>query len=279
VESAVEVDAHDKRVSYILLDSPQQGHEYEIRITGGAGASGAPLTDTYELTVATPLPLEISELSPRGGAYGVKPDRPISIKFAEPIQDRAAAEAAITIEPAIAGRFEWPEPDRVQFVPQHTLPYLTRINVTIQPGPAGARGDSGGYLEEEVDYSFLTQPNKLIVVDLTRQRLTLYEGDKAVYTTLVATGVRFAETPTGDFIIHLKWPALRMRGVNPSGTRYDIPNVPWVMQFLGDYTFHSAPWRSQFGFPQSNGCVSMETGAAKYVYDWTPIGTPVRIHY
>lgn len=47
----------------------------------------------------------------------------------------------------------------------------------------------------------------------------------------------------------------------------------------GDYTIHGAPWRSQFGFPQSNGCVSLDSRVAKQVYDWTPIGTPVNIHY
>lgn len=47
----------------------------------------------------------------------------------------------------------------------------------------------------------------------------------------------------------------------------------------GDCTIHGAPWRSQFGFPQSNGCVSLDSRVAKQVYDWTPIGTPVNIHY
>jgi lipoprotein-anchoring transpeptidase ErfK/SrfK len=55
--------------------------------------------------------------------------------------------------------------------------------------------------------------------------------------------------------------------------------VPWVMPFMGDYTFHGAPWRQAWGVPLSNGCVSMPTANAKYVYDWTPVGTIVNIHY
>jgi len=80
-------------------------------------------------------------------------------------------------------------------------------------------------------------------------------------------------------MVHYKVAKLRMRGVTPSGVYYHIPDVPWVLVFWGDFTFHSAPWRSQFGFPRSNGCVSMPTAAAKYLYDWAPVGTPIRIHY
>ena len=71
----------------------------------------------------------------------------------------------------------------------------------------------------------------------------------------------------------------RMRGTNPDGHSYDIPDVPWVMPFMGDYTFHGAPWRQAWGVPLSNGCVSMPTENAKFVYDWTPVGTSVNIHY
>ena len=279
VESVARVDPRDPRVTYLLLKKPAQQQEYRIEITGGVGTSGAPLAGPYELTVVTPPPLEVGTISPGDGAYGVALDTPIVIVFGEAIRDRAAAEAAIEISPSIPGRFQWPEQNRVEFVPQGRLPDLTDITVRIKGGPGGVRGAAGGYLEDSLEFSFRTRPNKLIDVDLTSQQLTLYEGDSPVFTTPISTGVKGAETPTGQFMVNYKLPSTRMRGVNPGGSRYDIPDVPWVMSFLGDYTLHGAPWRGDFGFPQSNGCVSMETGAAKRVYDWTPIGTPVRIHY
>jgi lipoprotein-anchoring transpeptidase ErfK/SrfK len=67
--------------------------------------------------------------------------------------------------------------------------------------------------------------------------------------------------------------------VYPDGRSYDVADVPWVLPFMGDYTFHGAPWRHNWGTPLSNGCVSMPTAAAKRVYDWTPVGTQVTIHY
>lgn len=71
----------------------------------------------------------------------------------------------------------------------------------------------------------------------------------------------------------------RICGVTPSGNRYDLPDVPWVLPFWCDYTIHGAYWRRGFGFPQSNGCVSLPVPVAKQVFDWATVGTPVVIHY
>jgi lipoprotein-anchoring transpeptidase ErfK/SrfK len=67
--------------------------------------------------------------------------------------------------------------------------------------------------------------------------------------------------------------------VNVNGSTYDIPDVKWVLAFMGDYTIHGAYWRSNFGAPGSNGCVSLTDADAKAVFDWAPEGTRVKIHY
>ncbi len=278
VQSSVRVDPGDRRVTYLSLQAPKQQQEYKIKVTGGAGTSGAPIAAGPELSIATPPPMEVAKLSPRGDAYGIPLDSAINITFGEAVKNRAGAQAAISFEPVLQGRFEWPDSDQMRFVPA-SLPDNTDITVRIAAGAKGVRGTSGSHLEEDYEYSFRTQPNKLIEVDLTRQTLTLWEGDKDVYTGLVAAGVPGAPTPTGLFMVDYKMQSTRMKGVNPDGSHYDIPNVPWVMSFEGDYTLHGAPWRTRFGYPGSNGCVSMEPGQAKMLYDWSPIGTPVRVHW
>jgi lipoprotein-anchoring transpeptidase ErfK/SrfK len=72
-------------------------------------------------------------------------------------------------------------------------------------------------------------------------------------------------------------PVARFRGVNPNGSRYDIPDVHWVIAFLGDYTIHGAYWRSNFGTPGSNGCISLTDPNARYVFQWADEGTPIVI--
>ncbi len=223
--------------------------------------------------------MEVTRLSPKGDSFGVHLDSAISITFSEAVADRAAAQAAISIQPALEGHFEWPDAKQVRFVPANPLPDDTEIAVHIAAGQKGVRAINGSFFPEGYDYSFLTQPNKLIDVNLTNQTITLYEGDKQVYKGLVAAGVAGAPTPTGSFMVNYKMQSTRMRGANPDGSHYDISNVPWVMSFEGNYTLHGAPWRTRFGYPGSAGCVSMETSQAKMLFDWSPVGTPVKIHY
>lgn len=279
VGSSLQIDEADPRVTYILLENPVHDRRHEITILGGIGTTGAPIASGTVLSFTTPPPLEVLRVSSAEGSYGVPLNSAITITFSEAIKDRKAAQAAVSFEPGLDGHFEWPAPDQLRFVPDGRLPDDTEIAVHIAAGPKGARGTDGGYLEEDLGFSFLTRPDKLIEVDLTHQTITLYEGDKVVYTGLVAAGVAGAPTPTGDFMVNYKLPSTRMKGVNPDGSHYDIPNVPWVMSFDGDYTLHGAPWRTRFGYPGSNGCVSMETSQAKMLFDWSPVGTPVSIHY
>ncbi len=279
VDSVPSVETADPRQSRILLRDPRQGQEYTITIKSALAATGYPMSGTRQVTVRTPDPLKIDKFEPGQPKFGVPLDGGIDITFSRPVKNRALAERAIKIEPAIPGRFVWKAPNVVQFAPEGRMPGATDFTVSVLGGREGALAQDGGYLDKTEKFTFWTAPEKLIEVNLTTQTLTLWEGGYPVWDTLVSTGVRFAETPTGLFTVQYKMASTRMRGVNPSGLRYDLPNVPWVMPFLGDYTIHGAYWRSTYGVPQSNGCVSMPVGAAKHVYDWTPEGTPVRIHY
>lgn len=273
------VDANNPSLTTIQIPGHVQGTEYTIRITEATSARGAPLGEASEFTIATPPPLVVDEVSPVRNSFGVRRDMPITITFTKPITDRARAEAAFSITPAVSGHFEWPAPNQMRFIPDAEYPELTEMTVAVQGGTRGILAEDGSYLDETWTVPFKTRPDKIIDVDLSRQLMVLYEGGQEVYRALVSTGVRGAETPTGEFLVQVKLPSTRMRGTNPSGISYDIPNVPWVLPFLGDYTIHGAPWRGQFGYPQSNGCVSMATSDAKFVYDWAPVGTPVQIHY
>jgi lipoprotein-anchoring transpeptidase ErfK/SrfK len=279
VQSTGYVGVADPWQSHIVLVDPKQGQEYTVKIKGAMATTGAPLSGTREVKVATPQPLKLGDFLPQQPEFGVPLDSAISIGFSEPVKDRAAAEAAIKITPAVPGKFEWPAPNLVKFVPQGGLPAATDFAVQVAGGRGGVIGAAGGHLDQPGQFTFWTALSKEIEVNLTDQELILWEGGKPIYRTLVSTGVRGAATPTGRFSVSYKMLTTRMRGVNPSGHAYDLPNVPWVMSFLGDYTLHGAYWRDTYGIPQSNGCVSMPPDVAKVVYDWTPVGTAVRIHY
>ena len=115
---------------------------------------------------------------------------------------------------------------------------------------------------------------KWIDVNLRAQRLTAYEGSKAVFSTLISGGRPGTPTVVGRFAIYTKLVSTRM-----SGPGYDLPNVPYTMYFYRGYGIHGTYWHNNFGHPMSHGCVNMRTSDAAWLFNWARIGTPVVTHW
>ena len=108
------------------------------------------------------------------------------------------------------------------------------------------------------------------------ETVTVYQNGSQVYQTLANTGVPAAPTATGTYPVYLRYVSTTMKGVNPNGTPYDDPGIPWVSYFNGGDALHGFV-RASYGFPQSVGCVEMPPANAAVVYPMTPIGTLVTV--
>ena len=116
--------------------------------------------------------------------------------------------------------------------------------------------------------------SRWIDIDLTMQTLTAYEGYTPVFSTLISSGLTFP-TPAGTYTILYKLQSQRM-----TGPGYDLPNVPWVMYFTNrGHAIHGAYWHNNFGQPMSHGCVNMRPDEAQWLYNFTPNGASVVVHY
>jgi LysM repeat protein len=113
---------------------------------------------------------------------------------------------------------------------------------------------------------------KQIVVDLSDQRVYVYENGILVRNVLVSTGLWGTPTVTGDYRIYVKYDSQLM-----TGPGYYLPGVPLVMYFYQGYSLHGTYWHHNFGQPMSHGCVNMPTPEAQWLYNWAPIGTPVHV--
>ncbi len=124
---------------------------------------------------------------------------------------------------------------------------------------------------------------KWIDINLSNYTVSAFEGATIVRgPTLMVPGQPGLETVTGTFHVYHKNALQTMRGKNLDGTPYETPNVPWATYFTGDYALHGAPWRSSFGWGGpggSHGCVNMPVSEAKWIFDWSEIGTTVVSHY
>jgi lipoprotein-anchoring transpeptidase ErfK/SrfK len=118
-----------------------------------------------------------------------------------------------------------------------------------------------------------TVEDRWIDVDISEQRLTAYEADTPVRTTLVSTGLPNTPTPLGEFRIWIKF-----RFDDMAGSDYYIEDVPYVMYFHEGYGLHGVTWHGNFGHPMSHGCVNLPTEQAEWLFGWAEVGTLVVIN-
>jgi len=119
------------------------------------------------------------------------------------------------------------------------------------------------------------KPNeRWIDVNLTTQTVVAFEGDKAIYATLISSGKESKikdkdhRTPTGEWRIREKHITTTMDGDGSAAgdLPYSIEDVPYVMYFFRSYATHGAFWHSNFGMQMSHGCVNLSPLDAKYLF-------------
>jgi lipoprotein-anchoring transpeptidase ErfK/SrfK len=120
--------------------------------------------------------------------------------------------------------------------------------------------------------------DKHIVVDLSTQLVTAFEGEKLVFSQRCASGVRGTDTPKGEFTTYHKGPSVHMTNEGDAieeETVYSLPGVPWCSFFTGaGNAFHGTWWHNDYGRPRSHGCVNLPSEAAKFIYRWTKPNVP-----
>lgn len=119
-------------------------------------------------------------------------------------------------------------------------------------------------------YTFVT------VTESLPETLEVHRGDHVAFSTPANTGVPGAETAQGIFPIYSRFVSTTMTGTDVDGTKYTVPDVPWVNYFNGGDAVHGYP-RASYGFPQSNGCVELPIEAAAQVYPMLKLGDIVEV--
>ncbi len=124
-------------------------------------------------------------------------------------------------------------------------------------------------------------PPKKIVVDISEQRMYVYEGGVLIYKWVCSTGEPGRDTRTGVFAVQSKIPE-----AYSSVWRLRMPywlGIYWAG--ASENGIHALPinpngtvlWAGFLGHKVSFGCIILDTPNAKTLYDWAEIGTPVII--
>ena len=124
---------------------------------------------------------------------------------------------------------------------------------------------------------------KKIIVDLTTQMVTAFEGETLVFSQRCASGVKGTDTPKGEFRTYHKGPSVHMTNEGDAveeETVYSLPGVPWCSFFTSQgNAFHGTWWHNDYGRPRSHGCVNLPSESSKFLYRWSQPVVPADEDY
>jgi N-acetylmuramoyl-L-alanine amidase len=108
---------------------------------------------------------------------------------------------------------------------------------------------------------------KRIEILLDRQVALAIQDNRVVRTIAVSSGAPATPTPPGSYTVfgrYARW--------------WSVPFqdwLPWSLQFVGGIALHEYP--NVPVTPASHGCVRQTRFDARWLYDFAPLGTPVRV--
>ncbi len=216
---------------------------------------------------AAPGPVAVANISPAPGqVVGVA--MPVTVTFAEPVADRAAAERSFSISTPHApqGNFVWLKNDVVQWNPSTYWPAHSTIALSV--GGAKTNFEAGSSV--------------VGVADVSAHTFTVSIDGQVAREMPASMGKPRHPTPIGSFTaLEKQSPVImdsRTIGIplsDPEGyklTVYDAVRVTW-----GGVYVHSAPWSvaSQGNSNVSHGCINLSPDNAAWYYDQVGIGDPI----
>ncbi len=109
---------------------------------------------------------------------------------------------------------------------------------------------------------------KRILIALSKQQLTCFEGKDAVFETRLSSGLPGMVTPQGIHRVLQKAHTTRMTG-GVGRNYYDLPGIGFVTYFTAKgVAIHGTYWHNDYGRRRSHGCVNVPTPAAQWIYRW-----------
>jgi lipoprotein-anchoring transpeptidase ErfK/SrfK len=224
-----------------------------------------------------------SDAPPRAGETVPETPAPVSEPQSDPeppsslIAESMVPRIAVFRRPG-SGRpvhhFEHPDESgtpRVFLVREDAGDWL-RVYLPMEPN------ESTGWVRTR-DVSLSTTSYRLLV-DTSRNRLTVFRGEREVAREAVAVGTGGTPTPTGHFFI-----TMLVEPPDPGGAygpyAYGLSAYSEVLNTFGggdgQVAIHGTDDPSSLGGDVSHGCIRMDNGAITRLTRFLPLGTPVDI--
>jgi lipoprotein-anchoring transpeptidase ErfK/SrfK len=222
------------------------------------------------LSATTPTnEFAIASIEPTAGqVVGVA--EPLTVSFAAPVIDRAAAERAlnITASNGQAGRVEWLNNQVLQWKPVGYWPSHSQIRMM-----------SGGFATD-----ITTGAAVLGVASISQHTFTVSIDGQVARTMPASMGKPSRPTPIGDFTVLDRNRTVimdsRTIGIPLSSPEGYLITASYAERITsGGVYVHSAPWSvdSQGHSNVSHGCINLSPDNAAWYYNTVHIGDPVSV--
>lgn len=145
----------------------------------------------------------------------------------------------------------------------------------IVPGSEWIRANDVRIFTPAAPPAPLQKGERWIDIDLDTQILVAFEGDLAVYATMISSGKKDTPTTTGIYRMWVKESEADMKNLK-SEDPYSVATVPWTQFFYPDedLAIHTAYWHDAFGQQRSHGCVNVAPKDARWLYFWSDPQVP-----
>src|SRR6266566_8699212 len=274
--------------------SEQLGYDRSYSVVAvAANAAGKLTRSSSSFGTLLPRTLTLPYLFPGNGAT-VGVGQPITVRFDEPIADKAAAERALTVStsPQVAGAWHWFSDQVVHWRPKTYWTPGTRASV--RASVYGVHVGDDVYGQQDTSSSFRIGTSKIATIDDRTHMMTVRISGKAVRSIPVSMGRGGATvvdgrsiyftTQSGPHIVAEKYPIKQM-----SSETYGLPKdsplgydekIPLAVRISPDGEFvHAASWSvaDQGVRNVSHGCVNISPANADWFYHTFSYGDIVDI--
>jgi lipoprotein-anchoring transpeptidase ErfK/SrfK len=226
--------------------------------------------DTTLVSATTPTNgLAIASIQPTAGqVVGVA--EPLTLRFAEPVIDRAAAERTLNITASNGqiGRIEWLNDQVLQWKPVGFWPSHTHITMM-----------SGGFATD-----ITTGAAVVGVASISQHTFTVSIDGQVARVMPASMGKPSRPTPIGDFTVLDRNRSVvmdsRTIGIPLSSSEGYLITASYAERITNSGVYvHSAPWSvdSQGHANVSHGCINLSPDNAAWYYDTVHVGDPVSV--
>lgn len=146
--------------------------------------------------------------------------------------------------------------------------YQLQEGITYTPGPYVPAWSMRRIPPEEMSPISPGRSDKRIEISIDAQALTCFEGETAVFSTPISSGLPGTATPRGEHRVLYKRYTSRMTGGSGEGY-YDLPGVAFPVYFTWSaVAIHGTYWHNDFVRRHSHGCVNVTNQAAQWIFRW-----------